>query len=80
MIFFSESPILQQKRVFESHENEEMETLIHDSQHVDENSKRHEVKMLTAFAKKNMACQGMKVCIISYKVYYWPSTEICHVI
>lgn len=57
-----------------------METLINDSQHVNGNSKRHEVKMLTAFAEKNMACQGMNVCIISYKVYYWPSTEICHVI
>lgn len=66
----SEYPLFQQKRVFEIHENEEMETLIHNSQHVDENSERHEVKMLTAFAEKNMACQGMNVCIISYKVHY----------
>lgn len=57
-----------------------MDTLIHDSQHLDENSERHEVKMLTAFAEKNMACQGMNVCIISYKVYYWPSTDISQVI
>lgn len=40
-----------------------METLIHDSQNVDENTERHEVEMFTAFAEKNknIACQGMNV-------------------
>lgn len=36
-----------------------METLIHDSQHVDENSKRHGVKMLTALAEKNAYIIGV---------------------
>lgn len=65
-LYISESPLFQQKRIFESHENEEIETLLHNSQHVDENSERNEVEMLTAFAEKNkiMACQGMNASII----------------
>lgn len=44
---------MQEKRANERHEDEEMETLIYDYQHVDEYSERHEVEMLTPLLDKN---------------------------
>lgn len=67
---------MQEKRAFERHEDKEMETFIYDYQHVDENSERHEVEMLTPSVdknkqeNKNMAYQGMNAFIIIYEVCY----------
>lgn len=49
-----------------------METLIHESQHADENTERHEVEMLTPLLEENkiMTCQSMNAFIITYLVYY----------
>lgn len=49
-----------------------MESLIHESQHADENSERHEVEMLTPLLEKIkiMACQSINAFFISYLVYY----------
>lgn len=60
-LYISEPPHFQQKRVFESHRDKEIETLIHGSQHVDEYSEPHEIEMLSPLLakNKNMACQGM---------------------
>lgn len=62
---------MQEKRAFERHEDEEMEILIYDYQHVDENFERHEVEMLTPFVdknkqeNKNMAYKGINAFIIT---------------
>lgn len=84
MVFFfiSEFSFFKRKHVFVSHENEEIETLIHESQHADENSERHEVEMLTPLLDKNKitTCESMNSFIITYSSYYWPSTEKCQFI
>lgn len=67
---------MQEKRANERHEDEEMETVIYDYQHVDEYSERHEVEMLTPFVdkikqeNKNMAYKGINAFIITYEVRY----------
>lgn len=68
----SEVPLFKQKRVFVCDQDEEMELLIHESQHADENSERHDVEMFTPSLEKNkiMACQSMNGFIITYLVYY----------
>lgn len=61
-----------QKHAFVSDEDEEMEPLIHESQHAEENSERHEVEMLTPSLDKNKitTCQSMNAFIITYSIYY----------
>lgn len=60
---------MQEKRTFEKHEDKEKETLIYDYQHVDKNSERHKVEMLSPTVdkykqeNKNMAYQGMNECV-----------------
>lgn len=68
--FFSEYPLFQQKRTFES--NEEIETLIYDNQHVGENSECHKIEILSPFVEKNknMAYQCMNAFIKTYEVCY----------
>lgn len=68
----SEFSFFKQKHVFVVHEDEEIETLIDESQHGDENSERHEVEMLTTLLDKNKitTCQSMGVFIITYLSYY----------
>lgn len=72
MVFFfiSEFSFFKRKHVFVSHENEEIETLIHESQHADENSERHEVEMLTSLSDKNKitTCESMNSFIITFQV------------
>lgn len=66
LIFFfliSEFSFFKQKHAFESDEDEEMKPLIHESQHAEENSERHEVEMITT-------CQSMNAFIITYSIYY----------
>lgn len=60
-------PLFKQKRLFE-----EMEPLIYESQHADENSERHEVEMLTPLLEKItiMACQSINAFFITYLIYY----------
>ncbi|XP_052706711.1 uncharacterized protein LOC128182140 [Crassostrea angulata] len=43
----TEFSFFKQKHAFESDEDEEMKPLIHESQHAEENSERHEVEMIT---------------------------------
>lgn len=78
-ISISEPFLFQQNRIFETQKDEEIETLIHDYQHVDDNSERHEVDTLEPFVEKNknMAYQGMNAFVITYWVCYWSSAEIC---
>lgn len=49
-----------------------METLIHESQHADENSERHEVETLTPLLEKikKMACQSINAFFITYLGHY----------
>lgn len=61
----SEFSFFKQKHVFVVHEDEEIETLIHESQHSDENSDRHEVEMLTP--NKNNICQS--TCMNAFFYY-----------
>lgn len=84
MVFFKFQNFcfFKQKHVFVVHEDEEIETLIHESQHSDENSERHEVEMLTPLLDKSKitTCESMNAFIITYSSYYWPSTEMCQFI